>query len=285
MAGVCIRCGNQKELIQSHVVSALLGKRIFPEPPMKAYTVRYGATPPGTTTPSSPAATRWRLAQDLPKPRLMCRACDGALSADEDALAKWLDTIGIAKKPGPIYDDACLKPTTLACLPDFREYNLPEEQANLVRRVALITAWRALHATAQSSSVPGSPSLVLQYLQSCRGKALHDTVTRFLDSPQAPVPGYLSVLVPPYPLTIAIAGKPDVAPFGWDVMLHPGGDGSTTYVVCLWFAHWLVLWVPDQPHGDPVVAELVAMTFMSRSAATWPMQVLAPRVQAAASAL
>lgn len=282
MKGICIKCGQLDELIQSHVISKFMGRRVYRGPAKsRGFTLVGGTTPPGAGSPSNVKKIDWKYEQDLPKPYLMCSACDGSLSKGENRLAALIDGSGILSNPEQIYSSPCLVPTALSGLEGFSEYQLPEDKQQLLRRNGIITCWRALHATARSSL----NSLLTDYLQSSRGRQMNRDVNDYISSESRPEPGYLTLLLPPLELTLELAGPQAVAPHGWDVMIYEGNNGSVTYVVAVWFAHWMLLWVPDKMIDDPVVADMVAKIYSAKVASEWPLNILKPRVDEAAARL
>ena len=281
MEYACIRCGSTTQLIESHVVSKLLRKRFFE---IQSSSVKYefvhGDTPAGTASPSDLKAIRWRNAQDLPKPELMCGPCDRGFSVVEDGLARIIDAAGLTKDPETIYLAPCCNETSLPGLKGFMEYKLDPFTDAVVTRVGILTCWRALHMVSRKNCK------LLAYLTSLRGMSMQQETLRFLDCKSERAPGQFWLLIPPIELTLELAGESAAGPYGWDIHIIDGdASASVVYVVAVWFAHWMLLWIPDAVHDDPTVSDIISAVSAAQVAATWPQQTLKPRVHAAASRL
>lgn len=276
----CIKCGEEIELIKSHIISRFLGKRVYNGPGKnESFDIVSGNTTQAGKTPK----INWKYLQDMPKPQLMCQPCDGSFSKDERALAALIDSSNIFSPPISIYNSPCLIPTSLQGLEGFMEYQLPSQQQSLVRRIGILSCWRALHATAKSSSNEKTPSPVKRYLNSLRGLKMNTAVKQYFDHNTAPEPGHFFLLLPPESLTLELSGNEALAPHGWDVVVIAGDDGKPCYVVVVWFAYWMLVWLPDLAinSDDPVVHSIVAEIRAAQVASWWPLNKLKPRVEKA----
>ncbi|WP_195432703.1 hypothetical protein [Morganella morganii] len=279
MLGVCIKCGQYKELIHSHVISKFIGKRIYLGPKKSGgFNLFSGYTMLEPNHSSYTKKCSWKFGQDLPKPFLMCKLCDGSFSAQERLLSQLIDTSKLFDSPALIYSSQCLIPSKITGLEDFQEYQLPENEQRLLRRNGIITCWRALHATARSSSSKGGITSLNSFLESARGTQMNYEVIKYFDSESAPEPGHFALFLAPSALTIELSGSQGVAPHGWDVIIFSGKDHSDAYMVAVWFGCWMLLWAPEKTHHDPTVASIVAEIRMSQVATTWPLTTLKPRV-------
>ncbi|MGA3699362.1 hypothetical protein ACPAVH_26285 [Enterobacteriaceae bacterium TYF_5] len=278
MLGVCIKCGHEKELIHSHVISKFIGKHVYLEPKKSG-----GFNLFSGYTMLEPNIKKFNLkfGQDLPKPFLMCKMCDGSFSTQERLLSKLINTSKLFDSPALIYSSKCLIPSKITGLEGFQEYQLPEKEQRLLRRNGIITCWRALHATAKSSSSKELNS----FLASARGAQMNDEVIKYFDSESAPEPGHFALFLAPVALTMELSGSLGVAPHGWDVIMLSEKDSSDICMVALWFGFWMLLWAPEKMHDDPDVSSTVAEMLMSEVATTWPLTTLKPRVDKAIAQL
>ncbi len=282
MLGVCIKCGQYMELIQSHVISKFMGKRVYLEPKKSGgFNLFSGDTTLESNGSSYTKKFSLKFDQDLPKPFLMCKPCDGSFSTHEKSLSQLIDKSKLFYSPDLIYNSSCLTPSKITGLGDFQEYQLPDNELRLLRRNGIITCWRALHATAQSSSSKGGITPLNSFLESDRGAQMNHEVIKYCDSDSAPEPGHFALLLAPPALTFELSGPQGDAPHGWDVIIFSGKDHSDAFMVAVWFGYWMLLWAPENTHDDPVVASIVAEIRMSQVATTWPLTTLKPRVDKA----
>lgn len=281
MLGICILCHNEKTLIESHVVSNFLRKLVFgPADKSGSYNLAHGKTPPGFSSTTDTSITRFRQAQDLPKPRLMCSQCDSSFSGLEESLSKIIRAARLREDPRNIYLESCLATELPLNLKRYRQYKLDAERANIVERVGVLTCWRALHDTSSNSA------LLFDYLASPAGLKMQADALSFVGGNQPNTFGRLWVLIPTPELAREVGGAGDIATYGWDVHRFQSKETQhTDYMVSLWFAHWLLIWSPQPHSSDPVVSELVGDIRATGIAETWPLETLRPRVQAAADRL
>lgn len=281
MQGICILCHNEKTLIESHVVSKFLRKLVFgPAEKSGSYNLAHGKTPPRLSSATDTSVTRFRQAQDLPKPRLMCSQCDGSFSGLEDRLSKIIRAAGLREDPRNIYLESCLATEIPLDLKRYRQYKLDAVSENIVARVGVLTCWRALHDNSSNSA------LLYDYLASPTGLKMQADTLSFVAGNQPSTFGRLWVLLPTPELAREMGGAGDIATYGWDVHLFPSKDAQyPNFVVSLWFAHWLLIWSPQPYSSDPVVSELVGDLRARGIAESWPLEILRPRVQAAAAKL
>ncbi|GEM_PF-5269406 len=281
MLGICILCHNEKTLIESHVVSNFLRKLVFgPADKSGSYNLAHGKTPPGFSSTTDTSITRFRQAQDLPKPRLMCSQCDSSFSGLEESLSKIIRAARLREDPRNIYLESCLATELPLNLKRYRQYKLDAERANIVERVGVLTCWRALHDTSSNSA------LLFNYLASPAGLKMQADALSFVGGNQPNTFGRLWVLIPTPELAREVGGAGDIATYGWDVHRFQSKETQRTdYMVSLWFAHWLLIWSPQPHSSDPVVSELVGDIRATGIAETWPLETLRPRVQAAADRL
>ncbi len=281
MLGICILCHNEKTLIESHVVSKFLRKLVFgPADESGRYNLAHGKTPPGRSSATDTSTTRFRQAQDLPKPHLMCSQCDGSFSGLEDSLSNIIRAARLREDPRNIYLESCLSAEMPLDLKRYRQYNLDAESANIVERVGVLTCWRALHDTSSNSA------LLFDYLASPAGLKMQADALSFVGGNQPNTSGRLWVLLPTPELAREVGGAGDIATYGWDVHRFRSSETQhINYVVSLWFAHWLLIWSPQPHSSDPVVSDAVGDIRAARIAESWPLETLRPRVQAAANRL
>lgn len=113
-------------------------------------------------------------------------------------------------------------------------YDYPLPQQFLIKKFALSTAWRALHALAKDGE-----KLSKAFLSSARGGSVNQSVIRHLFG-DAILENRLDASLyywPPQTVRF-ITGKDDEMPFAWVEL----GDQNEFLGVAVMFAYWVIVW-------------------------------------------
>ena len=178
MEPTCIRCGNAKTLIASHVISEFIRNSFFGDAPGKRGKYAFSHRVASIEVESDRLLRKVRRgAQSLPAPPLMCAHCDNAFGATlETAVSRLIASAGLAADPGKIYNlPGHLSPCALAetaygeHLDDpniYQTYGRYAAPPAAVMQFARLCTWRAMHAMARSGH-----RAVNAYLTSSTGSA------------------------------------------------------------------------------------------------------------------
>jgi len=238
----CIRCQQEKELSNSHVISKFIRMSltgIIDEKNRKTFRFRFNGNS--------------KIDQDLPKPKLMCGVCDnGYCSRIEDSAKRVLipeGDLGIA-------DTWTIRPLrtrtidlgaagSSVCVSEFHPKDAFEDRS--INKFTVLTAWRALHSLERE----GHP-FARNFLQTDAGKELDTRTIAFLDSD---FPGddllfennaRLHFLGPVG--ATQITGENDEMPFAWNFI-----ECEKQSCVSVLMGYWTIIWplrMLDDPDRD-----------------------------------
>lgn len=252
--GLCVRCGQNAKLINSHVISEFMRNAFFGTSPKKGESVRM----PHHRTQFDERTSKMRVAikagaQSLPAQSLMCGSCDSELGSNiEDPVAKLVSHLGLAENPGRIYglDRSAPQCKTVDSLFEeslatggphyiYREY---EDLSKEVALCARLCCWRAMHAMAQDRH-----SQVLAFLNSLPGKKIDADVKLIWNGQTDHDDSYDDVqlfVVPAELLIDTMGGSDGHLPFGWYWVEGKDQQGAALVGTVVWCAHWVAFWRP-----------------------------------------
>lgn len=257
--GICIRCGQNVQLISSHIISEFMRNAFFGTSPKKSESVRMPHHRRQVDAYTSKLrVTKKAGAQSLPTQSLMCRSCDSELGSNiEHPVAKLISHLGLARHPGRIYGldrNAPMCETIDSPFGEsvhtggpryfYREYDeLPGEVALCAR----LSCWRAMHAMARDGH-----SLVSAFLSSSSGQKIDTDVKLIWNGQTDHADSYddVQLFVVPAELLIDTMGGSDVLlPFGWYWVEGKVQQGAALVGTVVWCAHWVAFWRPTALMG------------------------------------
>lgn len=238
----CILCDQEKELIDSHIISKFIRKRLTGVDTGKStvFKYRYFDQPKP-------------FSQDLPTENLMCGACDSCMGNKiEKRAAELMIPKGDLSIP-ETWESMNMRIRKLTFVPSKGPINDPfkvwsfqiENDVDdlILKRFAVLTAWRALHEMSRNGKQE-----VVDFLASDDGNVLNKKTIVFLESGDVAESAFF-----PYfatfdflgPLSaVGITGKDDEMPFVWSFIKL--GEQSAVAVM---LGYWVIVW-PLLPDGD-----------------------------------